>query len=303
MVDCDASGSGVGAVLHQGERPIAFFSRAVASHHAKLAAYERELIGLVKAVRHWRPYLWGRAFTIRTDHYSLKFLLDQRLSTIPQHHWVSKLFGFDFVVVFRPGKQNAAADALSRRAEGLSVNAISTPQFTVFEHIRAAVLDTPELVSLRDRILGGQADAGWSFVDGLIIFKGRIFLPASSPLWPQLIAEVHNAGHEGIQKTLHRLRASFYNPSLSKLVREFVAGCIVCQRNKTEHLHPAGLLQPLVVPTTVWSDISMDFVEGLPKVHGKSVILSVVDRFSKYAHFMALSHPYTASSVARVFFF
>jgi len=83
VVDYDASGSGFGAVLHQGQGPIAFFSRTVAPQHAKLAAYERELIGLVQAVRHWRPYLWTRSFTIRTDHCSLKHLLDQRLSNIP----------------------------------------------------------------------------------------------------------------------------------------------------------------------------------------------------------------------------
>jgi hypothetical protein len=85
MVDCDASGSGFGAVLHQGAGPIAFFSRPFAARHLKVAAYERELIGLVQAVRHWRPYLWGRPFIVRTDHYALKFMLDQRLSTIPQH--------------------------------------------------------------------------------------------------------------------------------------------------------------------------------------------------------------------------
>ena len=100
VVDCDASGTGFGAVLHQGDGAIAFFSRPVALHHQQLPAYERELIGLVKAVRHWRPYLWGRSFTVRTDHYSLKFLLDQRLSTIPQHTWVSKLFGYDLSVEY-----------------------------------------------------------------------------------------------------------------------------------------------------------------------------------------------------------
>ena len=76
LVDYDASGAGFGAVLHQGSGPLAFFSRPFAARHVKLAAYERELIGLVQAVRHWRPYLWGRRFLIRTDHYSLKFLLD-----------------------------------------------------------------------------------------------------------------------------------------------------------------------------------------------------------------------------------
>jgi hypothetical protein len=81
-----------------------------------------------------------------------------------------------------------------------------------------------------------------------------------------------------------------------------VRRCSTCQRNKTETLQPASLLQPLEVPSQVWADISMDFIEGLPKVGGKSVILTVVDRFSKYAHFIALGHPYTAASVARAFF-
>lgn len=113
---------------------------------------------------------------------------------------------------------------------------------------------------MQDKILLGQGEDGWSIVDGILVYKGHIFLSAYSLLWQQLIADAHNVGHEGIQKTLHRLRASFHNPVLSKLVRDFVASCTVCQRNKTEHLHPAGLLQPLAVPTTIWADISMDFV-------------------------------------------
>jgi hypothetical protein len=85
-------------------------------------------------------------------------------------------------------------------------------------------------------------------------------------------------------------------------VREHVWGCEVCQRNKTEHLHPASLLQPLPVSSTVWSDISMNFIEWFSKVGGKSVILTVVDRFTKFAHFITLGHPYSATSVAKAFF-
>jgi transposase InsO family protein len=62
------------------------------------------------------------------------------------------------------------------------------------------------------------------------------------------------------------------------------------------------LLQPLPIPSKVWADISVDFIEALPKVHGKSVILTVVDKFSKYTHFIPLGHPYTTASVARAFF-
>jgi transposase InsO family protein len=109
-------------------------------------------------------------------------------------------------------------------------------------------------------------------------------------------------GHEGVQKTLQRLRQSFFTPQVNKLVREFIRECSVCQRNKTEHLHPTGMLQPLAVPNTVWADIAMDFIEGFPKVGGKSVILTVVDHFSKYDHFIALSHLYSAATVAAAFF-
>jgi hypothetical protein len=70
---------------------------------------------LVLAVRHWQPYLWGKSFTIRTNHYSLKFLLDQKLTTVPQHQWVSKLFSFDFSVEYKLGTANVVTDALSRR--------------------------------------------------------------------------------------------------------------------------------------------------------------------------------------------
>ena len=149
VVDCDASGAGFGAVLNQGTGPLAYFSRPFAARHLKLAAYERELIGLVQAVRHWRPYLWGCHFLVRTDHYSPKFLLDQRLSTVPQHQWISKLFGFDFSVEYRPGRLNTVADALSRRdakegatttMEGatVAVHALFGPTFALLDDIRRA---------------------------------------------------------------------------------------------------------------------------------------------------------------------
>lgn len=89
---------------------------------------------------------------------------------------------------------------------------------------------------------------------------------------------------------------------MRRSIREFVAACDICQRHKTEQLSPPGLLQLLHVPNQVWEDISMDFINVLPLTKGKTTIFVVVDRLSKYAHFLPLSHPYTTISVAQVFF-
>ena len=152
-VECDASTHGFGAVMVQEGHPVAFFSRPVAPRHQALAAYERELIGLVHAVRHWRPYLWGRRFVVKTDHYSLKYLLDQRLATIPQHHWVGKLLGFDFAVEYKPGATNVVADALSRRdTEEGAILALSAPRFDFVSRLHDTQRQDPALIALRDEV-------------------------------------------------------------------------------------------------------------------------------------------------------
>jgi hypothetical protein len=76
IIECDASGTGLDTVLHQGSGPVALFNHPLAPRHTKLVAYENKLIILVQVVHHWRLYLWGRAFVILTDHFSLEFLLD-----------------------------------------------------------------------------------------------------------------------------------------------------------------------------------------------------------------------------------
>jgi hypothetical protein len=184
IVECDASGSGFGAILHQGTGPVAFYSKQIASWHAKLVAYERELIGLVLAVRHWHPYLWGHPFLIRTDHFSLKFLLDQKLSTIPQHQWASKLLGFDFRIEYKPGSTNVVADALSCRDtdEEAQLATLSTASFDLFDMLRVAYDTDVALQQLRTEVAAGNRCDKWRVVDGLVTVASRIHIPVASPL-------------------------------------------------------------------------------------------------------------------------
>ena len=180
--------------------------------------------------------------------------------------------------------------------------ALSGPSFAFLDDVRRATREAEDAQNLLQQLAVGALAAPWRLDGGLLLHGSRIFVPDHGDLRPQALLLAHSAGHEGVQKTLHRLRTDFYIPGDRALVQDWVRRCSTCQRNKTETLRPAGLLQPLEVPSQLWADISMDFIEGLPKVGGKSVILTVVDRFSKYAHFIALGHPYTAASVARAFF-
>jgi hypothetical protein len=190
VVECDASSHGFGAMLIHDGHLIAFFQPPRGTTHCALATYERELIGLVHAVRHWRPYLWGRRFLVKTDHYSLKYLLDQSLATTPQHHRVGKLLGFNFTVDYKPGATNAMADALSRRdtEEGVLL-ALSTPRFDFID---------PALVTLRKDISAGSRGAPWSVVDVMIQFARRLYIPTTSPLLEEIMVVVHEDGYEGV---------------------------------------------------------------------------------------------------------
>jgi hypothetical protein len=101
-------------------------------------------------------------------------MLDQRLSTIPQHQWISKLFGFDITVEYRPGRLNTVADALSRReGEALSLEAISLPSFDIFDELRRELDASEDLRSRRDAAAAGAHGPQWTVRDGLLLRDGR----------------------------------------------------------------------------------------------------------------------------------
>jgi hypothetical protein len=178
---------------------------------------------------------------------------------------------------------------------------LSSPTFIMYDELRQELQQLEEARHIIEKIEKGEATAGWSVVDDFIIHNGCIFVPIASTQWPAILDTSHGIGHEGVYKTLHRLGSSFYSPMVVQLVKIFVKSCVVCQCNKSEYLHSVGLLHPLEVPNLVWGDIALDFVEGFSHISGKTVVLTVVDRFSKYTHSIPLGHPYTVVSVAKAF--
>jgi hypothetical protein len=131
-----------------------------------------------------------------------------------------------------------------------------------------------------------------------------LYLSKQSKLKSTILSELHatpTAEHSGFTKTYDRVKRSFFWDGMKQDICDFVAECDVCQCNKGEIVKSSGTLQPLSIPPTIWKDISMDFITVLPKSGNKFVIMVVVDRLSKYAHFFALQHPFTASTVAQIF--
>ena len=243
-------------------------------------------MAIVLAIQKWRHYLLGRHFVVHTDQKSLKFLIDQRMMGEEQQRWVAKLLGYDFEIKYKPGRENRVADALSRKFQ---FAAISTVQFQDWVGLEEEVMADDKLKAIiQDLLQNGNSQPGYQFKRGRLYYKTRLVLPSNSPRIPLILQEFNDSvvgGHSGFFRTCKRISNLLYWEGMRKQILQYIQSCEVCQRNKYQTLSPAGLLQPLPIPTDTWTDISMDFIGGLPRVGGVDTILVVVDRLSKYAHF------------------
>lgn len=307
-MEADASGYGLGAVLMQGRRPVAYYSHVLGPRARLKSIYEKELMAIVMAILKWKHYLQGRRFNVRTDQQSLKFLMEQREVGAEYQRWMAKLLGFDFVIHYKPGTANRVADALSRKGgPNVECLALVTAGGVDLDWVKveAQLKADPYIVQLKKDVEAGSDSAqGFSVHNELVLFKGRVVIPPSSPLVQELLWAYHDSpmgGHSGELKTNLRVAQEWYWLGMRKAISNYVQACQVCQQHKSSTLRPAGLLQPLPVPTQVWEHVTMDFIEQLPKSQGFDTLLVVVDRFTKYAHFVGLKHPFTAVSVAAFF--
>ncbi|WZZ36193.1 hypothetical protein YC2023_019594 [Brassica napus] len=210
---------------------------------------------------------------------------------------MGKLVGYDYEIMYKPGSANAAADALSRRADSPCLHA------DFWDELRHISLSDPYLMRI-GKLAEERPGQPYAKRNGLIYFNKRLVIPPNSSFIASLLREFHDTplgGHSRVLRTLKRLSQQFYWPSMNKTVHNYVTECDVCQRAKSESLLCKGLLQPLLIPDRLWEDLSMDFVDGLPHSDNHTSILVIVDRLSKAAHLVPISHPYTAMSVASKF--
>ena len=133
----------------------------------------------------------------------------------------------------------------------------------------------------------------------------RVVVPDDREIGNRILEEIHvvpYAGHTGFNKTMEKINRHFYWEGISLDVRNFVVSCPVCQTEKSDHQHPFGELQPLKIPEEKWADVMIDFVTKLPVTRrGHDSILTVVDRATKYCHFIPCTKKISAKETAELY--
>lgn len=293
----DASKVGIGAVLSQGGRPVAYFSEKLTGPKLRYSTYDVEFYAVVQAVKHWRHYLFHKEFVLFTDHDSLRHIRSQDKVSHKHGRWMSFLEKFTFVVKHKSGMSNRVADALSRRSNLLVSMRVGVPGMDVL--MEQLTVDPYFSVVLQGIQSGQMSD--FLLHEGFL-FKGNQLCIPDSSLRLQIIRELHGEGHVGRDRTLQLVQSSYFWPTMRKEVDRYVKRCRICQVSKGTSTN-AGLYMPLPVPSQPWVDISMDFVLGLPRTQrGNDSIFVVVDRFSKMVHFIPCKKTTDAVNVAQLFF-
>jgi hypothetical protein len=298
-VECDACGVGIGAVLIQEGRPVAFFSEKLNHNRLNYSTYDKEFYAIIRALEHWSHYLRIQPFVLHTDHESLKHINNQHKLSGRHARWVEFMQTFDFSAKYKAGKANVIADALSRKYNLLGVLG---SRILGFEMIKEQYQTCPDFAETYKQCQD-KPQGLFSIHQGFLFKGNRLCIPKLS-LRTILVKEVHEgsvAGHFGIQKTLDMLAQHFYWPKMLGTVGKHILKCETCLKAKVT-FHKGEYL-PLPVPHKPWEHLSMDFVVALPRTkRGKDAIMVVVDRFSKMAHFIACTKVDDAQNVAKLYF-
>jgi len=334
VLDTDASDASVGAVLSQEqadgrEGVISYFSKALNGAERNYCTTRKELLAVVRAVKHFRPYLYGRKFRIRTDHASLIWLLRQKEQEGQVARWIELLSEFDFEIAHRPGAKHGNADAMSRRPCGAECRQClridKGLQVSVLSALAQEQAASPGAVgqvyhSLKDEApleQGVVAQGSWElrrlharrhalFLDGegvVRLDKGEVSARESPALCPEgarqgIIQAAHQQRHGGIDQTLQRVRMKWFWPGMTAQVRRLVQDCATCQATKHGGLR-AMRGQRRLLAGRPWQWVAIDLVGPLTRtVRGHAWLLVVSDHFTRWCDAIPIVDA-TAPTVAR----
>jgi len=305
--DASEDESTVGAVLTQYGHPIAFESKKLNPHQRNYPVHDKEMCAIMHALDRWRPFLLGKHFKVYTDHRSLVYFKTQPNLNQRQLRWMERVADYDCEILYKPGKENVVADALSR----IHIAPLSSlPNNT----IRKAITDGYRKEPFKSLIKEVEEKRGtytrYTVENKLLYYRTdeyeqwRLCLPEIE-YRNQIIHDNHDlaiAGHPGFIQTYNKIARSYYWPRMNKDIRKHVKECDACQRTKASTKPPIGEVVSLSISERPWQSIGMDYLGPLPmSKNGHDMILIVVDRLTKMAHFIPTTREVTSKETAELF--
>jgi transposase InsO family protein len=284
----DLALGGCASQLHEGKwHPIAYYSRKFSGPEERYDVHDKELLAIVACLQHWRVYAESCSeLTIFTDHKNLVNFTTTKVLNRRQVRWSEMLGQYKFKIVYTPGKDNGRADALSRRHD---------------------IAGTKEIIDTA--ILKVNDDGSLGPAKTLNNLMMTITHEVPEELQEAIIAQHHDDpvhGHPGIGRTMELIKRNYEFPGMKDKIASFIAKCADCQKNKHSTHAPYGEMQAMELPDAPWSDISMDFVTGLPVSRDPvtkvsyDAILIVIDRYTKQVEYIAFRKDYTAVQLAHI---
>src|SRR5215208_2019861 len=276
FLETDASDYAIGVTLYQKhdgrKHPIAFLSKKLSDIETRYPIYDKELYAIVEACRQWRTYLQENKFPVQvfTDHKNLAWFFSTKELNRRLTRWWEELASYDLHIVYTPGKENAQADALSRRPdhEGTRkvINSVLIPnedgnscrinqyiKLTIRQDLNVTIREAYASDGTAKRVLSGEEELPhFQIRQNMIYFKGRLYVPSNKQLRQAILNQYHDApaaGHQGVEKTLERMRRTYYFPGMAKAVKEYVLSCDSCFRNKAQRHKEYGRLGEIPTPT------------------------------------------------------